>query len=879
MKKNLLIQLIIVLSLAASTFAQVPNPVWTSEPNLNANAVVYGASGNIYAAGGRGIFVLNQNNGLVLSIIPATGVINTRSLSVNVEETLAAVGIGEIVQVYDLRSKALLATLNPGVGFVRTTAIIHGDLVAAAGDPAPGVAVFDTLNQSAPSRMLVPSPPLSSPIFQIRRYDAQFGWLHFMGTGAGAQPRLFFYTASTGAAGLSYPIGVIGQVGRVSNVLGTTQAIGGTNVLSGSSRAELVIGAHSVNLTQEVQDVGSSAAGAFLILTSAQLQVRNETLTSPQILASGGETLSVSPSVQTRFAFNGNGVVRRATLASPPTSAPPTIDWETSPTGSLSSAMVAVSPNGAYVGVSGRTSGRISVFSAVSGALLWGTDLPLTVPWGRAATFSPDSSRLCVLNWPIGVSRLYFYDSVDGGNVSSFSVGADTDLFGGVWIDNSRIAVALAAPGAIRIYQTDGTVWSETSVGGPATAMAINPAGTKLAVAGIGSGIKILGIAPTTMPIEQSITFEANPTQIAWSPDGALYVGGQASLLLFDSANLALAPVTVVASLPAFISGVVVAQDPAYVYATASSVLYRIHVPTQRIVASMPLWSLGVSLAVHPVHNLFYVGLGNGDVGAFDRVFSNLGDTIFWEGPNTGPLPRLMVGWQIQNGAVALPSVVIDIAPADWQVRAVGNVDGLASSDLVWQNTNPGFSIPGLIAYWSVQPSGAPLPIGTGGAPPSFDWQVRSFTDFNGDGIADILWLNVATGAIGIWTRDSSGSVTGTFSVGIRPAGWRLVGATDSFGKGTAEIYFQNTTTSQVSYWRLNNSFAPVATVAVGTPGINWQFEGVGMFKNYGPGLLFRDTSSNQMAFWNISSDGNVTETGVIGSSPTGWKVIGIGNL
>jgi hypothetical protein len=237
-----------------------------------------------------------------------------------------------------------------------------------------------------------------------------------------------------------------------------------------------------------------------------------------------------------------------------------------------------------------------------------------------------------------------------------------------------------------------------------------------------------------------------------------------------------------------------------------------------------------------------------------------------------------MVAWQIKNNSVVLPIVVIDVAPADWQVRALGKKQLDQPSSLIWQNTNPSFSIPGLIAFWNIDPSGTPSPGGTGGAPPNFNWQISAFTDLDGNQTDDVLWINTATNEIAIWYRDGSGNVYSTVVVGIKPAGFRLATGVDTLGTGSGQLWFQNISTGAVYVWFLNTSGGIVSSELVGSPGPDWELSGVGRFTSNLPSLLFRNTFTNQVATWELART-LIVRSATIGVAPAGWKIIGVGNL
>ena len=71
-------------------------------------------------------------------------------------------------------------------------------------------------------------------------------------------------------------------------------------------------------------------------------------------------------------------------------------------------------------------------------------------------------------------------------------------------------------------------------------------------------------------------------------------------------------------------------------------------------------------------------------------------------------------------------------------------------------------------------------------------WKVAHVADFNGDGKADLLWRNDATGETAIWLMNGTAFVSGT--VVMANAAWRAELAGDLDGDGRADLVWRNAT-------------------------------------------------------------------------------------
>lgn len=117
--------------------------------------------------------------------------------------------------------------------------------------------------------------------------------------------------------------------------------------------------------------------------------------------------------------------------------------------------------------------------------------------------------------------------------------------------------------------------------------------------------------------------------------------------------------------------------------------------------------------------------------------------------------------------------------------------------------------------------------------------------DFDGDGSADILWHNGATGASTIWR--SGNSATRIAMTRVTDTKWRIAGIGDFNGDGRSDVVWRHAMTGAGAIWFSASARANLKTVS----DLSWQMVGIGDFAHDGKSdILWRHKYTGAVALW-----------------------------
>jgi VCBS repeat protein len=99
--------------------------------------------------------------------------------------------------------------------------------------------------------------------------------------------------------------------------------------------------------------------------------------------------------------------------------------------------------------------------------------------------------------------------------------------------------------------------------------------------------------------------------------------------------------------------------------------------------------------------------------------------------------------------------------------------------------------------------------------------------DFNGDGQANILLQNTATGGVYVWYMSGAAIAAGMFITTDEPLAWKVVGIADFNRDGKVDILWRNASTSENRVWLMDGA-ALRSSSTIGPPvaDTNWKIVG-----------------------------------------------------
>ncbi len=159
----------------------------------------------------------------------------------------------------------------------------------------------------------------------------------------------------------------------------------------------------------------------------------------------------------------------------------------------------------------------------------------------------------------------------------------------------------------------------------------------------------------------------------------------------------------------------------------------------------------------------------------------------------------------------------------------------------------------------------------TGGA----DWRAVGAGDFNGDGIADLLYRNARDGSNKIQSKAGMANPWTPLSLPAVALSWIVAGIGDFDGDGRSDILWRNSSTGQNSIWRSGNQSTKMTVASV--PQLDWIVATIGDFNgDQHSDVFWHNTRTGQNSMW---PSANSSAKQVLFTVDTVWKLAGTGDF
>ena len=175
------------------------------------------------------------------------------------------------------------------------------------------------------------------------------------------------------------------------------------------------------------------------------------------------------------------------------------------------------------------------------------------------------------------------------------------------------------------------------------------------------------------------------------------------------------------------------------------------------------------------------------------------------------------------------------------------NGDGLI--DIVWHNPTTR-----AVVYWSM--SGYDMSVGGALGPgtlPAGRWEVRTTADMNRDGRPDLVLQEVDTGELAVWVMNGTALTETRPLPRLSDPAWRVMASADLNADGHADLIFQHWTMGYVAAWLMNGTTQSQGLLMSPSrvSDLNWRIVGAGDVSGDGkPDLVWQKLDTGLLTSW-----------------------------
>jgi len=199
------------------------------------------------------------------------------------------------------------------------------------------------------------------------------------------------------------------------------------------------------------------------------------------------------------------------------------------------------------------------------------------------------------------------------------------------------------------------------------------------------------------------------------------------------------------------------------------------------------------------------------------------------------------------------------------------NGDGM--SDVLWRNFATG-EAQLMTANGTVLSARSALAVA-----PDVNWKIVQTGDFNGDGVTDIMWMNDVTTEVRV-SMMAAGAVSVTQSLGqVFDPSYHAVQVIDLDGDGNSDIVWWHATTGNAVVWLMNGAAIVGNVVLPQQPDTRWRIVASGDFSGSGRKnqLVWRNKATGDVALQTLNYAGGALSTvwqSIVQLPDLGWKIV-----
>jgi hypothetical protein len=216
------------------------------------------------------------------------------------------------------------------------------------------------------------------------------------------------------------------------------------------------------------------------------------------------------------------------------------------------------------------------------------------------------------------------------------------------------------------------------------------------------------------------------------------------------------------------------------------------------------------------------------------------------------------------------------VADQNWKVAGIGDFDGDGRADLLWRNFATGENYVYLMNGTAIAGEGYIRTVA------DQNWKIAGVGDLDGDGKSDIVWRSAATGENYLYPMDGL-AIKGTegYLRTVADVNWGIAAVGDLDGDGNSDILWRNAATGENYLYPMNG------TAILGTEGylrtvsdLDWKVVGTGDFDGDGNAdILWRNASTGENYLYPMNGTAILGTEGYLRTvADLAWKVQATGD-